>query len=96
VTCGDWDLRTCLRSEAKKKKIDLPKYLRSYINLKDVFRSFFNYQGAFGMVQMLNHLGLNLEGKHHSGIDDCRNIGRIVVEMMKKGCKFGKEFVKNI
>lgn len=30
------------------------------------------------MAAMLNILKLGLEGRHHSGIDDCKNIARIV------------------
>ena len=48
------------------------------------------------MTSMLEHLGLNLEGRHHSGIDDCKNLGRIVIEMIKRGCRFKKDFVKNV
>jgi len=31
------------------------------------------------MAGMLNILGMKLDGRHHSGIDDCRNIAKIVV-----------------
>ena len=32
---------------------------------------------GFSMATMLNDLGLELIGTHHSGIDDARNIARI-------------------
>jgi inhibitor of KinA sporulation pathway (predicted exonuclease) len=31
------------------------------------------------MPEMLEQSGLTLEGKHHSGIDDARNIARCVI-----------------
>jgi inhibitor of KinA sporulation pathway (predicted exonuclease) len=34
---------------------------------------------------MLELCGLELEGKHHSGIDDAKNIARVVIECLKKG-----------
>jgi len=37
LTCGDWDIRTCLRKEANYKKIVLPIYLKKWINIKKVF-----------------------------------------------------------
>lgn len=37
VTCGDWDLKTCLRNEAKYKNIVLENYLKSWVNIKFVF-----------------------------------------------------------
>ena len=31
---------------------------------------------------MLEHSKLELQGRHHSGIDDCRNIGRLLRKML--------------
>lgn len=45
-----------------------------------------------GMTEMLDVLGLKLEGKHHSGIDDVKNICRICIEMIKT---FNAKFPKN-
>uniref|UniRef100_A0A7S4KAW0 Exonuclease domain-containing protein n=2 Tax=Odontella aurita TaxID=265563 RepID=A0A7S4KAW0_9STRA len=37
------------------------------------------------MAGMLRELGMELRGRHHSGIDDCRNIARICERMLKDG-----------
>jgi len=37
------------------------------------------------MTDMLDALKLGLIGRHHSGIDDTRNIARILVKMMQDG-----------
>lgn len=34
---------------------------------------------------MLNILGMKLEGRHHSGIDDCKNIARIAIVSIRSG-----------
>ena len=34
---------------------------------------------------MLTTLKMDLEGRHHSGIDDCKNIGRIATRMLEDG-----------
>jgi hypothetical protein len=39
-------------------------------------------------LQMLDMLGLQVEGRHHSGLDDSRNIARACVELLKQGCVF--------
>ena len=39
-----------------------------------------------GMAGMLRALDLELVGRHHSGIDDARNIARIVITLLAKGC----------
>ncbi|CAN0191490.1 unnamed protein product [Ectocarpus sp. 8 AP-2014] len=36
------------------------------------------------MPAMLSALGLVLEGRHHSGLDDCRNIARIAMELCRR------------
>jgi len=36
------------------------------------------------MVEMLEALNCPLEGRHHSGLDDCRNIATIVVELVRR------------
>lgn len=83
VTCGDWDLRTCLRKEAKFKNIELPSYFTQYINIKDVYATYFDIKGKFDMVQMLKQLKLTLDGHHHSGIDDSKNLAKILTAMLK-------------
>ena len=40
------------------------------------------------MPNMLEDLQLKLDGRHHSGIDDCRNIAKIVERLAKLGHTF--------
>ena len=76
VTCGDWDLRTCLRQEAREKKLYIKNYLRKYINIKKYYAKVLGEE-SHGMMGMLKKLGLKHEGRHHSGIDDVKNITNI-------------------
>ena len=46
-----------------------------------------------GMPSMLNLCGLELEGKHHSGIDDARNIARCVLMCLEEGFEFHQGMV---
>ena len=89
VTCGNWDLNTCLKSEAKCKNIVLEPYMRKFLNIKEIFPAPPGWKGkgkyrARGMTDMLDSLDLELEGKHHSGIDDTLNIARVLIELLKK------------
>lgn len=88
VTCGKWDLNTCLRNEAAYKGIQTPDYLRKFINIKDAWMSHFCEPKAPGMPGMLDSLKLALDGKHHSGIDDSKNIAKIAIELLKRGTMF--------
>lgn len=47
------------------------------------------------MTAMLEALKLPLEGKHHSGIDDARNIAKIVLTLQGKGFEFNQAMVNN-
>ena len=38
-----------------------------------------------GMPDMLTLCDLELEGRHHSGIDDAKNIARVAISLLKKG-----------
>jgi hypothetical protein len=42
----------------------------------------------YGMTAMLKSCGLELEGKHHSGIDDAKNIARCAINLMERGFEF--------
>ena len=41
-----------------------------------------------GMEDGLTTLGLKLEGRHHSGIDDARNIAQVALNLMHNGFEF--------
>lgn len=47
------------------------------------------------MEEMLSALNMELEGRHHSGIDDTRNLVRIVQYLLKGGFKFNQAMVLN-
>ena len=79
VTCGDWDLSNCLKTEARHKKLYIKKYLRSYINIKKYFAKVMGVPSVSGMMEMLKALNIGHEGRHHSGIDDVSNICSICI-----------------
>jgi len=89
ITCGDWDLKIMLPNQLALTKTKLSNYLNelfgSWSNVKISFSSCLKYTGLYGMEQMLDTLGLPLDGHHHSGIDDSRNIAKICQELTKRG-----------
>lgn len=87
LTCGEWDLFTCLPENCVYHKYNIPDYFNHYINLIPLFEKFYNTK-ARGMVTMLQLLSIPLIGHHHSGIDDCHNILSIVKNMVSRGYKF--------
>jgi len=87
VTCGDWDLQTMLPRQLKAcdPPIDfVPHPYRRWINVKVPFREAHPKLRRAGMARMLEALDLELEGRHHRGIDDTRNITKIVRVLIER------------
>ncbi|KAL3942371.1 MAG: hypothetical protein SGBAC_003437 [Bacillariaceae sp.] len=84
VTCGDWDLKTCLPSQLAHHNQAVPQLFSNWVNLKKSYGNIYNRK-ARGMTAMLEDLGLKLEGRSHSGIDDSRNIARVCAQMLTDG-----------
>ncbi|KAJ3100946.1 hypothetical protein HDU97_001830 [Phlyctochytrium planicorne] len=87
ITCGDWDLNKMLPAQLKTSNAPFPDILTKWCNIKKAF-SEFKKVPIRGMDGMLTHLGEPLVGKHHSGIDDSRNIASIARRMMESGYVF--------
>ncbi|KAI9060175.1 exonuclease RNase T and DNA polymerase III [Trametes sanguinea] len=96
LTCGDWDLKTMLPQQLSLSGITdafgsrpgslVPPFNR-WINIKKSYQQFYGVRYAKGMEGMLRHAHMELEGRHHSGIDDCKNILRLVQKMRQDGWK---------
>ena len=90
-SCGEFD-RKKLTGTAPGSLFWLYKIQR-WDNPFDLLRTHFNIKTLFAlkhklfkekdMAQMLQHLGLPLEGTHHRGLDDALNIAKIVREVLK-------------
>ncbi|KAL5061746.1 hypothetical protein RYX36_023483 [Vicia faba] len=84
VTCGNWDLKTKVPQQCEVSRIKLPSYFMEWINLKDIYLNFYNRR-APGMVTMMKQLQIPLVGSHHLGIDDTKNITRVLQHMLVDG-----------
>ena len=93
VTCGDWDLKTCLPVNCDYLGISYPDYLKKWINIKSYFQTIVGHKGR-GMESMLRDLNLTLDGRHHSGIDDSKNIAKILRELAKRSEKLARGMVE--
>ncbi|KAF8898659.1 exonuclease RNase T and DNA polymerase III [Infundibulicybe gibba] len=86
LSCGHWDLQTMLPKQLALENLGPPgPAFETWINVKTSFRKFYGGRNNVGMAGMLNKLKIPLEGRHHSGIDDCKNICRIVQRMQEDG-----------
>ncbi|CAD7955943.1 unnamed protein product [Amoebophrya sp. A120] len=94
LTCGDWDFRSCLPSQLAlaaagqfPSKNRARKVITHWCNVKEAYQ-LASGRKAKGMTELLDQLKLPLVGKHHSGIDDCRNLAKCCQKMIEQ---FGKD-----
>ncbi|MBS2016087.1 MAG: exonuclease domain-containing protein [Deltaproteobacteria bacterium] len=74
---GDFD-RNQLAQDASYHGIRIPFAVHHHLNLKRRFSEVLGLSKKLGMAGALRHVGLRVEGTHHRGIDDARNIARLL------------------
>jgi inhibitor of KinA sporulation pathway (predicted exonuclease) len=72
---GDYDKNQFVQ-DCKFHNVPYP-FGTEHINIKKEFSEYLGVSKRFGMAQALEHLGMELIGTHHRGIDDARNIAAI-------------------
>jgi ERI1 exoribonuclease 3 len=82
MSCGEWDFKTAIRKNCELYDIHLPHCFNNWINVKQAFYDLTGTK-AGGMTNLLNKCNLKLKGKHHSGVDDSKNIARCAIHMLK-------------
>ena len=88
ILCGDWDLLKMFPSQCRacQPPVDeIPHAFRQWVNIKKHFAAWRGVTKTTGMAGMLRKLGIELTGRHHSGIDDCRNIAKIARYLAENG-----------
>lgn len=82
---GDLDALFCSWGDYDRKQFEIdghrwgvPLPLRGHMNLKKRFSAALGETQRYGMAGALERLKLPLVGTHHRGIDDARNIARIL------------------
>jgi len=86
ATDGPWDIDRFLKQQCKALNIQIPHYFHRYVNIRKHFYNYYKVHQV-NVELMLQHLGLKFEGRPHSGIDDSRNIAKILVELIKDGAE---------
>jgi len=76
VSWGNYDMKQFV-IDCQRHDLEMPeKFEQEHINLKKEFAKL-KHRRPCGMKQALRMLDLPLEGTHHRGIDDARNIAKI-------------------
>ncbi|XP_055856357.1 ERI1 exoribonuclease 2 isoform X3 [Episyrphus balteatus] len=84
VTWSDWDFGVCLAKECQRKRLKKPQFFNQWIDLRALFREWYNYK-PINFNDALQHVGLEFEGREHSGIDDAKNLAALACKMVNDG-----------
>lgn len=72
---GAYDIKQ-IRIDFQRHGIPEPEAFQNHINLKKLFSELYDMKPC-GMRKALDILKLNLDGTHHRGVDDAKNISKI-------------------
>lgn len=87
MTCGEWDLEYMLPKDLARWGMDINDVnavYRRFCDIKSCYMQVYGRKGR-GLAGMISELGLEFEGRQHSGIDDCRNTGRVLERLCADG-----------
>ena len=79
-----WDIKECLFPQCVLARVPFPAYATKWIDVRKMFSSFYQV-GRNNLSSMLDGLGMEFEGRAHSGIDDTRNIAKVISQIIKDG-----------
>lgn len=82
VSWGAYD-RNELIKECERYRVDYPMG-RNHINFKNLWAYQQGLSRELGLGKALKHLGMDFEGRQHSGADDAWNIARLLALSFKK------------
>jgi len=84
VTWTDWDLQTMLEGQCARSNLRKGAYFDSWINLKAIFLENYPIQHC-SLLQATKILGMEWEGRAHSGLADCVNTAALLMRVLADG-----------
>lgn len=84
VTDGPWDMTRFLYGQCQFSNIPFPEWGNKWVNLRKVFSNFYRCK-RFCLKNMLEYVDMDFEGRPHCGLDDARNIARILLRLVCDG-----------
>ena len=92
VTCSNWDLLSMWTKQVGlQPSLQSPALFRQWVDIKQVFAQVTG-RDPTGLLAMLDHAGLQHEGRHHRGLDDVRNTVRLALWLLDSGASFAETF----
>ncbi|XP_054721818.1 3'-5' exoribonuclease 1-like [Uloborus diversus] len=86
LTDGSADIENFLSTSCIVNDVKIPSYAKKWIDMKAVYRNTYMLErGSKRLVDILKKLGIEFEGRLHSGMDDAQNIAKIAITALKDG-----------
>ena len=83
---GPWDLRKFLLAECVRKGLAFDGAWKRWVDVSLHLRKWYDVRKPGNLENKLALLGLQFEGRPHSGLDDARNIARLALRLFRDGC----------
>ncbi|XP_070108848.1 3'-5' exoribonuclease 1 isoform X2 [Equus caballus] len=88
LTDGSWDMSKFLNIQCRLSRLKYPPFAKKWINIRKSYGNFYKVpRSQTKLTIMLEKLGMDYDGRPHSGLDDSKNIARIAVRMLQDGCE---------
>ncbi|XP_023573431.1 3'-5' exoribonuclease 1 isoform X2 [Octodon degus] len=88
LTDGSWDMSKFLNIQCQLSRLKYPSFAKKWINIRKSYGNFYKVpRSQTKLTIMLEKLGMDYDGRPHSGLDDSKNIARIAVRMLQDGCE---------
>ncbi|KAF4518262.1 hypothetical protein B566_EDAN010408 [Ephemera danica] len=84
VTDGPWDMGRFLYGQCKISEVQYPPFCKRWVNIRKTFSALYKSKRQC-LGDMLQQLGMDFEGRPHCGMDDARNIARILIRLAADG-----------
>src|SRR4051812_17432443 len=78
-------MQNFLNLQCAHSELAFPRWGLEWVDVKKIFSNWFGVRRC-GITKMLAYLEMEFEGQQHSGLDDSKNIARILIQLMKDGC----------
>ncbi|XP_063150819.1 3'-5' exoribonuclease 1 isoform X2 [Candoia aspera] len=88
LTDGSWDMSKFLNIQCRVSRLKYPSFAKKWINIRKSYGNFYKVpRSQTKLSTMLEKLGMDYDGRPHSGLDDSKNIARIAIRMLQDGCE---------
>lgn len=85
ATDGPWDMRRFMHAcSVLRDGVAFPPLFYRFVNVRHCYTEHFRGKQV-KLTHMLRRLNMGFEGQRHSGIDDTRNITRVLAELFARG-----------